>query len=442
MAGAAGKTAARAGAARSQLICRRLFSSRPGTPPGSEVLAGGDVTGRAGVRVTMASWEYTLTGFGDFLEQRRLAFTQPMPASRVCSICGRVPSGTALLPCGHVLCGQCQREVFDGMECPFDGCAFTEGRLVRLRFELTDLEQLRVVCLVGGRKCAAFSGKLSELRDHMRQCRSVDVQCAKCHRSIASEAAVEHYRQCYTESAPHRLSSDVRVQRAVEEVRRIREDLQVLRQQPFGEHDTGENDFVNGANGLLEKLASLDHALSAVQEMEASVDRGGSPLSFRKAPGPFRAASKPGLFITTCKLTNMCAAHDSLNGNNKELRVLSESCTLAGYTFRVVCYFSLSGNGEIEEVNVSFMLYLMAGNWDEHVEWPFTKKVAIIIAHPTSESKDIRLSMSCMKGYKVTRKPSSNRTNWGPMTENKSWKDIELQGFLVKDALYVNVEFD
>ncbi|KAH7975708.1 hypothetical protein HPB52_004596 [Rhipicephalus sanguineus] len=197
----------------------------------------------------MASWEYTLTGFGDFLEQRRLAFTQPMPASRVCSICGRVPSDTALLPCGHVLCVQCQREVFDGMECPFDGCAFTEGQLVRLRFELTDLEQLRVVCIVGGRKCAAFSGKLSELRDHMRQCRSVDVQCAKCHRSIASEAAVEHYRQCYTESAPRRLSSDLRVRRAVEEVRRIQEDLQVLRQQSLGEHVTGDDGFVNGAKG-------------------------------------------------------------------------------------------------------------------------------------------------------------------------------------------------
>ncbi|KAH7976680.1 hypothetical protein HPB52_018035 [Rhipicephalus sanguineus] len=390
----------------------------------------------------MASWEYTLTGFGDFLEQRRLAFTQPMPASRVCSICGRVPSDTALLPCGHVLCVQCQREVFDGMECPFDGCAFTEGQLVRLRFELTDLEQLRVVCIVGGRKCAAFSGKLSELRDHMRQCRSVDVQCAKCHRSIASEAAVEHYRQCYTESAPRRLSSDLRVRRAVEEVRRIQEDLQVLRQQSLGEHVTGDDGFVNGANGLLEKLASLDCALSAVQEMEANVDRGGSPLSFRKAPGPFRAASKPGLFITTCKLTDMCAAHDSLEGNIIARTVSSESCTLAGYTFRVDCRFSLSGNGETEEVNVSFILYLCAGDWDEHVEWPFTKKAAIIIAHPTDESKDIRLNMPCMKGCNVTKKPSSNRTNWGPRTENKSWKDIELQGFLVNDALYVNVEFD
>ncbi|KAH7976081.1 hypothetical protein HPB52_008622 [Rhipicephalus sanguineus] len=388
----------------------------------------------------MASWVYTLTGFGDFLEQRRLAFTEPMPPSRVCSICGRVPPGTALLPCGHVLCGECQGEVFDGMECPFDGRAFTEGQLVRLRFELTDLEQLRVVCIVGGRKCATFSGKLSELRDHMRQCRSVDVQCAKCHRSIASEAAVEHYKQCYTESVPRRLSSDVRVRKAVEEVRRIKKDLEVLRQQSLGKHNTGDDDLVNGANGLVEKIASLDRALSAVQETEASVDREGSPFSFRKAPGPFRAASKPGLFITICKFTNMCAACDSLNGNNKERTVPGENCALAGYTFSVDCKFSLSGNAENEEVNV-FILFLKFGDWDDHVEWPFTKKVAIIIAHPTDESKDIRLTLE-MEDYKVTRKPSSNRRDWGHRTKMQSWKDIELQGFLVKDALYVNVEFD
>ncbi|KAL1470250.1 hypothetical protein MTO96_024419 [Rhipicephalus appendiculatus] len=388
----------------------------------------------------MASWEYTLTGFGDFLEQRRLAFTEPMPPCRVCSICGRVPSGTALLPCGHVVCGECQGEVFRGMECPFDGRAFTEGQLVRLRFELTDLEQLRVVCMVGGRKCATFSGQLSELRDHMRQCRSADVQCAKCHRSIASEAAVEHYRQCYTESAPRRMSSDVRVQTAVEEVRRTKADLQVLRQQSLDGHHA-DDVLVNGANGLVERLASLDRALSAVQEMEASVDREGSALSFRIAPGPFRAASKPGLFITTCKFTNVCAACDSLNGSNKERTLLGETCTLAGYTFRVDCKFSLSGNAENQEVNVSFTLYLKAGDWDEHVEWPFSKKVSLIIAHPTYESKDVRLT-SVMDGYKVAKKPNSNQTNWGRPTEKTSWKDIELQGFLVKGALYVNVEFE
>ncbi|KAL3210239.1 hypothetical protein MRX96_052230 [Rhipicephalus microplus] len=105
---------------------------------------------------------------------------------------------------------------------------FEEGQLVRLRFELSHLEQLSVVCTVGGRKCGTFSGKLSELKDHMRLCRSVDVECEKCRIAIPSEAAVEHYTQCYTESDRRRLSNNVRVQRLVEEVRRIKEDVQAF----------------------------------------------------------------------------------------------------------------------------------------------------------------------------------------------------------------------
>ncbi|KAH6922109.1 hypothetical protein HPB50_009521 [Hyalomma asiaticum] len=52
-------------------------------------------------KFAMSSWEYTLTGFGDFYEQRRIAFTEPMPVSRVCNMCGRVPSSSIMLPCGH-----------------------------------------------------------------------------------------------------------------------------------------------------------------------------------------------------------------------------------------------------------------------------------------------------------------------------------------------------
>uniref|UniRef100_A0A6M2D013 Putative tumor necrosis factor receptor ovary overexpressed n=1 Tax=Rhipicephalus microplus TaxID=6941 RepID=A0A6M2D013_RHIMP len=388
----------------------------------------------------MACWEYTLTCFGDFLEQRRLAFTEPMPPSRICSMCGRVPSGTALLPCGHVLCGECQGEVLDRMECPFEGKAFTKGQLVRLRFELSDVEQLPVVCMIGGSKCGTFSGKLFELKDHMRQCRSIDVQCVKCHRSIASKVAVEHYRQCHTERVPRRKSTDVRVQRAIEEVQRIKEDLQTLRQQSLGGQHV-DDDLVNGTNGLVEKLVCLNRALSKIQNISARAGHEPCPLSLGIAPGPFRTASKPGVFITSCKFSNVCATRDTLNGSNKECIVSSEICTLAGYTFRVYCIFLLTGKAENEEVNVSFRLHLKSGDWDEHVEWPFTKKVTFILAHPTDATKDIRLT-SVMDGYKLTRKPRLNEWNWRRKTENTSWKDIELQGFVVKDALYVNVEFE
>ncbi|XP_049513036.1 uncharacterized protein LOC125940651 isoform X2 [Dermacentor silvarum] len=392
----------------------------------------------------MAFWEYTLTGFNDFLEQRRVAFAEPMPASRVCSICGRVPSSTVLLPCGHVLCDECRGEVFEGMECPYDGRAFTKAQLVRLRFELSDLEQLPVVCVVGGKKCAAFVGKLCELKDHLRHCRSGEVMCAKCQRSVARDVAVDHYRQCCDGNAPQHSSSDARVRRAVQEVRGIKDGLESLRQRALGERG-GDDDLVNEANDLVERLTSLDRTLCEAQGNASGVDREAVSLQSlprkQMAPGPFRAASKPGVFHTICKFTNVYAARDSLSKNKKEHVISTENYTLSGYTFSLDCKFSLSGSEGNEEANVKFFLFLCDGKWDDYVQWPFSKKVWLVIAHPRDETKDIRLTID-MKEFKCAKKPRPGASNWGKWTEMKKWNDIELQGYIVKGTLYINVEFE
>ncbi|XP_049512863.1 uncharacterized protein LOC125940573 isoform X5 [Dermacentor silvarum] len=392
----------------------------------------------------MAFWKYTLTGFNDFLEQRRVAFAEPMPASRVCSICGRLPSSTVLLPCGHALCEECRRQVLEGMECPYDGRAFTEGQLVRLRFELSDLEQLRVVCVVGGKKCATFAGKLCELKDHLRQCGSGEVKCAKCQRSVARDVAVDHYRQRCDGNAPQHSASDARVRRAVEEVRGIKDGLESLRQRAFGERG-GDEDLVNEANDLVERLTSLDRALCEAQENASGVDREAVSLQSltnkQMAPGPFRPASKPGVFHTICKFTNVYAARDLLSQNKKEHRISTEVYTLSGYTFKLDCKFSLSGSEGNEEVNVRIILFLYDGDWVDFVQWPFSKKVSLVIAHPRDETKDIRLTID-MKEFKFTKKPRPGGWNWGNWTEKKNWNDIELQGYVVKGTLYINVEFE
>ncbi|KAL3210233.1 hypothetical protein MRX96_052224 [Rhipicephalus microplus] len=159
-----------------------------------------------------------------------------MPASRVCSICGRLPSATIVLPCGDVFCELCLDEVCDEAKYPFDGRAFTKRQLVRLRFELSELEQRRVVCVLAGRQCAAFDGQLSELRDRMRRCRSMDVKCAKCNRLVTRETALEHYNQCSDGNAK-RVSHSA-VLRPVEEVRGVKRGLGRMLGQAFGERDS------------------------------------------------------------------------------------------------------------------------------------------------------------------------------------------------------------
>ncbi|KAH7975164.1 hypothetical protein HPB49_024703 [Dermacentor silvarum] len=391
----------------------------------------------------MAFWEYTLTGFGDFLEQRSIAFTEPMSATRVCSTCGRVPSSSVLLACGHVLCEDCRCEVLGVMVCPFDGKASTEGQLVRHRFELSDLETLGVVCMVGGRKCATFAGKLCELRDHLRHCGGGDVKCAKCHQSIARDAAVDHYRQCCDGNAPRHSVIDVRVQRAVQEFRGFKEDLESLQQRASKEFES-DDEFLLDTNGLVERLASLDRVLSEAQEMASGVDRETVPLQSSTkppTPGPFRAASKPGVFIATCKFTNVFAARDTLTQTKKEYTVSSEVCTLSGYTFRLHCRFFFSGGEGSEEVNVKFMMCLQNGEWDDYLQWPFTKKVTFTIPHPRDETKDVRLT-ALVEGYTIAKKPRPGASNLGYWTEKKSWNDIEYEGFVTKDGFYMNVEFE
>ncbi|KAL1470263.1 hypothetical protein MTO96_024432 [Rhipicephalus appendiculatus] len=239
----------------------------------------------------MEYWQYTLTGFSDFLEQRRIAFAEPLPACRICSICGRLPSSTAMLPCGHVSCEQCRGEFFEGMECPFDGRAFTQGQVVWLCFQLSDLDNLRVFCLVGGNKCPTFAGKLSELRDHMRHCRSVGGQCAKCHRLVPSALAVDHYKRC-----------------------------------------------CDGARLLGTGMAIF-----------------WKPLRNQGlTPGPYRAASKPGVFIATCVFADVYSAHDSSKEGRNENSFTTDNYTLGGYTFSLECEFSFSEGVE----DVQFAMFL------------------------------------------------------------------------------------
>ncbi|KAH7976886.1 hypothetical protein HPB52_021003 [Rhipicephalus sanguineus] len=80
-------------------------------------------------------WKYTLTGFGEFLEMRRVAFAEPMPPTRLCGVCGVLPRRTLLLPCNHIA-------------------------------------------------------------EHLTQCGGGKIKCCKCNRPVFRNHAVNHYRSC------------------------------------------------------------------------------------------------------------------------------------------------------------------------------------------------------------------------------------------------------
>ncbi|KAH7976584.1 E3 ubiquitin-protein ligase PDZRN3-B [Rhipicephalus sanguineus] len=381
-------------------------------------------------------WEYTLTGFSEFLEMRRVAFAEPMPATRLCGVCGLLPSRTSQLPCGHVFCESCKAQLPQGKDrcCPFEGKKFADSEVHSMSIELRELEQRRIVCAAGSRVCG-FSGKLSELADHLARCGSGETKCGKCQRPVFRNLAVDHYRRCTGPLCAANSEADAK---GMGDAAKMADVERSTRQLMLSKGVDLEAVFSCFTNALAEKVASLERQLLEVQKK--SNDKQSSVAAETKAAvihGPYRAVSRAGVLITTCKFADICAGLDSLNEKKNELAKSTDTYSLGGYTFKLNCKFSKDEN----DMNVAFILHLRDGEWDSYVEWPFKKKVTLIIMHPRNEAKDIRLLVD-MDDHDLVKKPSAGTWNWGRWTKKKNWKDIELQGYVDRNALYVNIEFE
>lgn len=154
----------------------------------------------------MNGWVYTLTGFDDFFELRQVSFAEPMPAVRVCALCGFLPSLIVRIPCGHVLCDVCLAESAKYEFCPFDGKTFSLADVRSIRFSRSELEQCRVFCCAGGGDYGCgFLGQLSELRSHLTQCGGGEAKCGKCLQPIFRGLSLQHYQRCPGGNVPRKV---------------------------------------------------------------------------------------------------------------------------------------------------------------------------------------------------------------------------------------------
>ncbi|XP_077497397.1 uncharacterized protein LOC144108009 [Amblyomma americanum] len=385
----------------------------------------------------MCGTEYTLTGFDDFLERRRVVFVKPLPSTRVCSLCAMVPSNSLLLPCGHVVCPFCKSQIAkEGGKCPMDDVEFEEADVVSMSFKQSDLEQRCVRCVAGGQKCS-FTGKLSELKDHLLECGSDEVRCAKCERSFSRSSAAEHCQLCPANACkcPRQPLSVAAIASAVEGLSGIRRDLEKIQEQAPSKKD-GPEAAANTASSLVERIASLERQLVVVQEKSSEDQCDSISSALTKAaftPGPQRSASKRGNFIVTCKFSDVFKGNEVLNGTSNYHTVSSDTCTLAGYTFKLQCRFEYS--------KIYFTFHLCEGGWDVCVEWPFCKKVMLILTHPTCMAKDIKLPVR-IENTEMAKKPLLGNANMGAPTDTIVFADIQRLGFVIDKALYVNVEIE
>lgn len=156
-------------------------------------------------------------------------------------------------------------------------------------------------------------------------------------------------------------------------------------------------------------------------------------------PGPFRPASNLGVFVTMVAFKDIFKLRDSLRDDAKMVRKRLENVCLGGYTFRFDCELSRDEEGQVGMV---FNVFLVSGEWDDYVEWPFSKKVTAILTHIKDQEKDIRLPIR-MTNPAVIKKPAPGKSNgFGNESKKVSWSTVELNGFIVNGTLYVNIEFE
>ncbi|KAH7981058.1 hypothetical protein HPB49_021214 [Dermacentor silvarum] len=366
----------------------------------------------------MTDATYTLTGFGGFLEQRRITFTEPLAAVRVCSICGLVPSSTQLLPCCHVVCdGPCGRQVKAAGSCPLDGRHVTTSSVVPFKFEQSELEQLLVRCLNGAANCT-FTGKLSDLGEHLLACECDSVECSKCGGRVRRNEAASHSRTCCdSATSMTRVVSGTNALVAVEDTARMKQDLEKLREF-VSKEEAAKDAIVNDVNCLGERAARLEAQLMSVVKEIADLNCP-SPEVFPH--GQYYTASGRGSAITFCKLREQSSP--------SMYRVEGKLCTLQGYTFYVTCYVDSC---------YKFELTLRSGPWDDYVDWPFAKRVTLIIPHLRVAGKDIRLLGQASYGV---QKPGRGARNTGIPFAIVPKAQINEDNYIIGGKLYLHVEF-
>lgn len=153
-------------------------------------------------------------------------------------------------------------------------------------------------------------------------------------------------------------------------------------------------------------------------------------------PGPFRAATKPGVFITMIEFRDIYGEVRALSKDSA--KDLPERGVLGGYTFTLECWLFKNSSGA---VHVRFYFTLENGKWNDYVEWPFSKKITAIITHLNDQGKDVRVPIN-MGDDNQKKKPVAYPSNDCGYSEKVSWDLIELNGFVANNTLYVNVEFE
>ncbi|XP_002403702.3 uncharacterized protein LOC8026440 [Ixodes scapularis] len=120
-----------------------------------------------------------------------MAFTKPLPAWKVCNLCGVSPRIGVVLPCSHTYCELCFEDFADGGCCLIDNEHFKPDQVWRVVFQLTT----RVVSCWNAQNGCNFVGSLKDLRNHYQtDCEFHAASCPRCKASVLRRDLVAHFK--------------------------------------------------------------------------------------------------------------------------------------------------------------------------------------------------------------------------------------------------------
>ncbi|KAH9364441.1 hypothetical protein HPB48_019271 [Haemaphysalis longicornis] len=154
----------------------------------------------------------TVFGFGSCLDWRSTVFVNAIPAIRVCSACGLVPSTAALLPCRHGLCPSCFEHSTDSEcgQCPLDKQRFQSEDVAWSTFAQDSLLSRKIRCWNADHGCDAV-GAAPEILEHFNHhCQYHVVSCPSCGQDVAHKDILSHLDSglCHAATEESRKAQD------------------------------------------------------------------------------------------------------------------------------------------------------------------------------------------------------------------------------------------
>lgn len=441
------------------LLCRRCSSRLAAVHPDSK-LNNGLFSHSQSVKMS-EKFVYRLCGLSAALHMRPTSFQAPLPATRVCSVCGVVPEKIALLPCCHPVC-QCCFEVFVSKEniCSLDEKRFKEEQVEWLEFSEKQLTGHLAFCWNADVGCE-FLGPVMSLPYHYHgECLFHVVPCPRCKLPVLRSNIAKH---CSDDCDPHRA----RYETTKEQSPRVLWDVTRALEKVSVDNDTLQTSVNVLVESIRTECSSIRESLSAeaVRQCETSVGISDLQKDVNRMVGDIKECLKEYLNNEIDALSKIVLK--AVEDNARILRRIhcpnqlhwylnewselkakaaangmatAESSVAFMHGYNVVHVVQVNKNDA--QLNVGTFLRLAKGDQDTVLEWPFRKTYKLSVIHPQETSKTLSHTVNASEypSQKTFHRPKDIPSPGYGTAMLSTVATLDNGGYVTDDTLHLCLE--